>query len=201
MSGHSFERFEVRRTIEEWGVFRDSGQWAALRALFHPDAMIRVAWYQGHFENFIGLSMASSGKGFAKHIICNSAIELNGDRAFAETNAMLIDRGSVDGIAFHGETHIRYLDGLVKSPEGRWQIADRSTIYDHDLVIPAPPAERPGSVAGTASWPLEYRHLAARLTARGQTVPDNLPTKASAAENAVRLRCAAWLLEGGSLAT
>lgn len=200
LSPESFDRFEIRRTIDEWGVFRDSGQWASLRALFCPGAMIRVAWYEGHFENFVELSRAGSGKGFAKHIICNSAIQVKGDRAIAETNAMLIGRGNVDGAACHGETHLRYLDCLARSRDGRWQIADRATIYDHDLVVPLSSVDGPNVLAGAASWPVEYRYLAARLTARGLAIPGDLATKGSETENTARLRCAAWLTESGGLA-
>lgn len=194
MTTDSLDQGDVRRTLEEWGVFRDSGQWQALEGLFHPDGVIRVAWYEGHFKGFIERSKASFGKGFAKHVMCSSAVRIEGKRAFAETNVILLGRGELDGVGCYGETHMRYLDCLHKAVSGRWQIADRATVYDHDQILPAVPG---GVVAipeaAIARWPIEYRYLAMRLDARGATLVENLPTKGSELEASIRERGATWL--------
>ena len=191
-----FERFEVRRSLEDWGIFRDAGEWEALEQLFHPDGVIRVAWFDGHFRQFLERSKASAGKGFSKHIVCNSSVSLRESRACAETNVILIGRSEVKGVAYNGETHMRFLDCLQRSEAGRWQIVDRSTVYDHDVMSPGPPDDGWGrEKAEIEKWPIEYRYLALRLSARGITVLDRLPTKGSEAEKQIRLRCVEWLLQ------
>lgn len=198
MASKDLDMLGVRSSIEEWGIFRDGGEWDALEALFHPDGEIRVAWYQGHYKPFIAASRAGFGKSFAKHVICNSAIRLKDDRAIAETNVILLGRGAFQGILCHGETHMRYLDCFQRVQDGHWQIVDRSTVYDHDLLTALSPAETlalPDEAAD--EWPVEYRFLAMRLGARGMTVGRDLPTRGGDAEAKIRLRCATWLAGAG----
>jgi hypothetical protein len=145
------------------------------------------------------LSRAGSGKSFAKHIICNSSINLREKHAVAETNVILIGRGSIQSITCHGETHMRFLDCFQRSRDGRWQILDRSAVYDHDLLTAVHPGDRlelPDSSA--EGWPIEYRFLAMRLSARGMTVASDLPTKGSESEKQIRLRCAEWLAQASA---
>lgn len=198
MAIKDIEALGVRSSIEEWGIFRDAGEWDALEALFHPEGEIRVAWYQGHYKPFVAASRAGFGKSFAKHVICNSAIRLKHDRAIAETNVVLLGRGAVQGVACHGETHMRYLDRFQRARDGCWQILDRSTVYDHDLLMALSPAETLALPDGAADdWPVEYRFLAMRLGARGMTVGRDLPTRGSDAEATIRQRCATWLAGAG----
>jgi hypothetical protein len=76
------------------------------------------------------------------HFMGNQLVELRGDEASCETYAIAYHRTAGDGAPRDLAVAVRYLDELVRLPEG-WRIRKRvaCTVWTrHDPVLPAPRA-------------------------------------------------------------
>ena len=90
-------------------IHRDLGEWDQLRSLFHPDATIDITWFTGKAGDFVDGSMKMGASDFrAKHVITSPAVIFNGDKAIAETNAIVVGDNAVLGVGCEG--HARFYD-------------------------------------------------------------------------------------------
>jgi hypothetical protein len=72
-------------------MHRDLGEWDNLRKVFTPDGTIEVTWFEGKFTDFVDASMKMGKSDLkTKHFIASPVVTLNGDKAIAETNAIII---------------------------------------------------------------------------------------------------------------
>jgi hypothetical protein len=62
-----------------------------------------------------------------KHVITSPVVTFNGDKAIAETNAIVVGDNAVLGVGCEG--HCRFYDRVEKR-DGVWKILDRQAIYD-----------------------------------------------------------------------
>jgi hypothetical protein len=46
---HAYEIQAIRQTIENWVVWRDSGDWDRFATVWHPDGHMMATWFQGPF--------------------------------------------------------------------------------------------------------------------------------------------------------
>ena len=191
------DRAAIRDLVEAWGFRRDAGEWEALADTFHPEGDIAVSWFAGAFADFVAASRARAGRSFSKHVMGGSRVTLHGDRALSETDVCLVGRGSIDGVEVSGTTLMRFLD-RVERRAGAWRLLSRLAVYDHDSLAPAlPGTDFVIPATELAGLPPGYRFLAWRLRRAGLPVPDELPTRGSAAESRRRAADAAWLAGGG----
>ena len=76
------EKQSIREVIENWVIFRDSGQWEKFRTVWHSDGVMMATWFQGHFEDFIKVTIEGWNKGVSiLHFLGGTSIEVKGDRA------------------------------------------------------------------------------------------------------------------------
>ena len=47
------DRAAVTQVVNDWGLFRDTGRWDELRALYARDAEMLTTWYAGDAEGFV----------------------------------------------------------------------------------------------------------------------------------------------------
>lgn len=50
------DRAAVREAVENWGLWRDSGRWEQLKALYTPDAIVHTTWFVGSAAEFVAPS-------------------------------------------------------------------------------------------------------------------------------------------------
>ena len=191
------EELLIRQLIERWAVWRDAGDWARFRVVWHPDGVMMATWFQGPFEDFIRVTQEGWNKGVSiLHFLGGSAIEIEGDRAIAQTKMTISQRGLVEGVMCDVVCTGRFYDFVVKH-EGQWRLLHRQPIYEKDRIDPLDPAATLKLDADAlASFPEGYRHLAYIQTRIGYTVKMELPMLKGPVVEELYRRGARWLAGG-----
>ena len=190
------DRHAITRVVNNWGLFRDTGRWDRLRALFTDDAIIHTTWCAGPATEFVERSIEAMKRGAkVQHFICAATIDLNGRRAIAETRMILLLRAAVAGIPVDVTCYGRFYDRLVRQ-RGDWQIKARVPIYEKDRIDPVTPGQViPIDGAILAGFAEGYRHLAYVQSLSGAVLTPGLPTANSEEEAALCAAGSAWLAE------
>lgn len=172
-------------------IYRDTERWDELRELFHADGIIEIGWFKGLFSEFIKASIRMQEIAViqSKHVMASPIVEINGDRAVAETSAVLVGVNNHLKLGFTG--HTRFFD-LIERRSGVWRISKRNYIYDMCFFsFPAEPIAIDQSKL--ARYPWEYAPLAYVIEASGHEVATTHPTRGSQAEAKLRQAGANWL--------
>ncbi|MBL8333044.1 MAG: nuclear transport factor 2 family protein [Rubrivivax sp.] len=187
----------IRRLIERWAVWRDAGDWERFATCWHPEGVMMATWFQGPFAEFIRVTREGWDRGVSiLHFLGGSAIQVQGDRAIAQTKMTISQRGPVEGVPCDVVCTGRFFD-FVQRHQGEWKLLHRQPIYEKDRIDPLDPAaDRRLDAARLAQMPEGYRHLAYIQTGIGYTVKMDMPQlKGPEVERLVR-RGDAWLAGG-----
>src|SRR5262249_35129324 len=85
--------------IQAWGLYRDQGRWSELIATFASEGEIAVSWFRGPYGEFVERCRQSFTAGIrSKHLVWPATVAVEGDRALAETNVVILVRQSIDGV-------------------------------------------------------------------------------------------------------
>ncbi|MCC8190753.1 MAG: nuclear transport factor 2 family protein [Planctomycetes bacterium] len=189
MTAGQDDRLAIATVINGW-MYRDGGDWERLRTLFHPDGTIAVTWFEGLFSDFVtASSRMGAGDLRTKHLIGTPVITLNGDRAVAETNAIIV--GDNPRLDFGCSCHNRFLD-LVERRQGEWKIFRRDSIYDMGtFLFPFGPVAV--DTEAVRRHPRAYAPLAHLLERSGYPLQRVFATKGSDLERELRRKAAVWL--------
>lgn len=163
---------EIAQLIQRWGLCRDQGRWEDLRRCFTSDGTISVTWFSGTFTDFIAASQRAyqPRSPRVKHLIGLPVVEIKGDRALAETNIQILGRFSLGGTQVDNTSFARFLDRLVRTPDG-WRIRTRVAIYEKDRldpVVPGPDFDAQMAATDFSAVPEPYRYLGYRLLTSGR---------------------------------
>jgi len=170
------DKLRIREVIENWVIWRDSGNWERFKTVWHEGARMHATWFQGSAEDFIANARQSWGRGgISCHFLGGTAIELKGTRAIAQTKMKIDTRGKIDDVVCDIVATGRFYDFFEKR-DGRWAILLRQPIYEKDRCDPVDPAaalvlDRDLLV----SFPEGYRHLAYIQSKAGFKVKPNMP--------------------------
>ena len=188
------ERIRIREVIENWVLWRDSGDWERFRTVWHPEGRMMATWFQGPAERFIEVSREGWNKGVSiLHFLGGSSIEVAEARAIAQTKMTISQRVEVDGVACDVLCTGRFYDFFEKRDE-RWAIVLRQPIYEKDRIDPIDPgATLKLDAALLAEFPEGYRHLAYAQTRIGFTVKRDMPMLKGSAVKQLYDDGAAWL--------
>lgn len=188
------EKQRIREVVENWVVWRDSGQWEKFKTVWHSDGVMMATWFQGHFEEFIKVSIEGWNKGVSiLHFLGGCSVELKGDRAIAQTKMTITQRGPVDGVTCDVVCTGRFYDFMEKR-EGRWGVVLRQPIYEKDRLNPLDPASHLALDQDLLNqFPEGYRHLAYIQTKLGFTVKTDMPQLKGPAVEALYQRGQDWL--------
>lgn len=191
------DRSAITQVVNDWGLARDTGRWDQLRSFYTHDATMHTTWFVGTAAEFVERSMDAAKKGArAQHFIGAATIELQGDKAIAETRMILLARGMLEGVEVDVTCYGRFYDWFVKL-DGEWRIRQRVPIYEKDRLE----AVDPGAIIKLnqeelARNPDGYRHLAYMQSRGGAAITAGLPTPNSAALARLYAEGAAWLATG-----
>jgi hypothetical protein len=197
MSGTPADRLAIRDLVENWVVWRDSGDWERFRTVWHSDGRMMATWFQGPAEDFIRVSREGFERGVRiLHFLGGTSIDLAGDRAIAQTKMTISQRGVVQDVLCDIVCTGRFYDFLERRDE-RWGIVLRQPIYEKDRMDPVDPAARVELSPTTLQrFPEGYRHLAYLQDGLGYDVKPDMPGLTGPEVDALYRRGARWLAGG-----
>ncbi|MEO7241840.1 MAG: nuclear transport factor 2 family protein [Variovorax sp.] len=189
-----FDRATITDVVTAWAFARDSGRWDRLRACFSAQATMHTTWFVGSADDFVERSIAASkGPARGQHFIGACAVELNGDRALAETRMTLLLRAPLDGVVVDVTCYGRFYDHFIRQ-DGVWRIRKRVPIYEKDRLDPVDPTAKVMlDRADLERHPEGYRHIAYVQSRGGSQVTPGLPTPGSDALARLYAEGDAWL--------
>ena len=186
------DRAAIIEAVANWALWRDTGRWEKLRGLYAEDAIQHTTWFVGRAREFID-RVAARPLGGSQHFVGACAVELNGDRAIAETRLVLLVRGTLHGVEVDVTCYARSYDRFVRAA-GLWRIQRREMIYEKDRLDPVDPAARMVlDQAALARYPGGYRHLAYLQAAGGARITPELPVPGSEALRRLYAEGEKWL--------
>lgn len=193
------EKLAIREVVENWVLWRDAGLWEKFRTVWHDDGRMMATWTQGTADEFIQASIDGWAKGVSiLHFLGGSTIEVNGDRAIAQTKMTISQRAKVHDVTVDVVCTGRFYDFMAKRA-GKWGVVLRQPIYEKDRMDPVDPAAQLKLDAGLlAQFPEGYRHLAYLQTQIGYPVKRDMPGLKGPEVEALYKRGERWL-QGGPI--
>ena len=188
--------FEIGQMIRCWALWRDTRQWDLLRTCYVPGARLRTTWMEGTAEEFIEASIRSAANPaapLAQHALGGTTVQLNGDRALAETRMTLLLRASIDGVGVDITAWGRFVDRCRHTDHG-WQIERRDPVHEKDRLDPIDPDAR--IVLDSTrlnALPRAYRHIAYVQSSGGARITPDLIEHNSPEQAALYEANARWL--------
>jgi len=80
------EKLMIRELIENWAVWRDSGDWERFATVWHDDGVMMATWFQGPAKDFVRVTQEGWAKGVSiLHFLGGSSVELRGNRSVTQT--------------------------------------------------------------------------------------------------------------------
>lgn len=192
------DKQEISDVLVNWAFWRDAGEWEKLRNCFSPSAMISISWFTGSADGFINAVIEARRQSpgeRSKHIIGPARIEVAGNRAFSECNAVILVRARVLKAELDVTGFVRLVD-LFEKIKGEWKIARREAIYEKDRWDFVRPSGWWGLLYSLISFkgiPDEFRHLGLGIRKKGITINDRMIVTMSEGEKRFYDEAAAWL--------
>lgn len=170
------DKLAIREVIENWVIWRDSGDWERFKTVWHKDGWMTATWFQGPAEKFIEVSREGFNKGVhILHFLGGWSCEIVGNRAISQTKMTINQRGPIDGILVDVVCMGRFYDFMEKRDD-RWGIVRRQPIYEKDRLDPVDPnTELKLDKEILYQYPEGYRHLAYLQLKLGFNVKKGLP--------------------------
>ena len=188
------ERLAIRTVVDNWVLWRDSGDWDRFATVWHDDGWMSATWFQGSAREFIAASREAFERGVRiLHVLGGSTCDIAGNRAIAQTRMTINQRAPVDGVLVDAACIGRFYDFFEKRA-GRWAIVRRQPVYEMDRLDPVDPSARitlDGALLNR--FPEGYRHLAYLQTKNGFDVRGGLPGLRGAAVEKLYAEGRAWL--------
>jgi hypothetical protein len=154
------DRLAIVETVNNWALWRDAGDWERFRTVWHEDGWMTATWFQGPPRKFIEVSKAGFDKGVSiLHFLGGTSVDLNGERAIAQTKMTISQRARVDGVLVDVVCTGRFYDFFEQEKEQMGHRAPAADLREG----PHGPA-RSGGEAGAGS-------RAARALSRGLPAP------------------------------
>jgi hypothetical protein len=188
------DEFDIRKLIENWVVWRDSGDWARLRSVWHDDGKMQATWFFGTADEFVAASRGVWDRGVeVLHTLNGTSIDLRGERAVAQTKMEIHQRANVDGIICDCVCMGRFYD-LFEKRGGKWGLVLRQPIYEKDRLDPVDTSQKLTlDREKLAKLPAGYRHLAYLQSKIGMNVKLDLPGIKGPEVEALYAQGKAWL--------
>lgn len=166
----------IKQIVEDWVVFRDSGDWERFRKVWHKEGVMMATWFQGPYEEFIRVNEEGWKRGVSiLHLLGGTSVEIKGKRAIAQTKMTISQRAKVHDVLVDVLCTGRFYDFFEKR-KGRWAIVLRRLFYEKDRMDPVDPSKAvqldPDILA---QFPEGYCHLAYLQSSLGFKVKTDMP--------------------------
>ena len=154
MDQRMLDTLAIKEVVENWAVFRDSGDWERFRTRVARRRRDDGNWFQGPFEEFIRVNQEGWNKGVSiLHLLGGTSVEIAGARAIAQTKMTISQRAPVHGVVVDVLCTGRFYDFFEKRKD-RWAIVLRRLFYEKDRMDPVDPSktraarsENPGAIS------------------------------------------------------
>ena len=155
---------------------RDRQWWDEMRKAFHPNAEIKISWYQGGPEGFIDGSIKMAKGGLATyHRLRPIVVRVNGNRAVATLSAAIESRVVIDGVEADLDCQARMLY-RAKREQNEWKLTHFEAIYQRDTLMAAIPGQTLSiDVDEIQKYRASYRCLSYVFAKRGIPTDQSLP--------------------------
>jgi SnoaL-like domain len=170
------DKLAIREVIENWALYRDSGDWERFRSVWHDDGYMMATWFQGTHEEFAAISKAGMEKGVnILHFLGGCTIDIARNRAIAQTKMSIAQRAPVEGVLCDVTCVGRFYD-FLEERNGKWAIVLRRLFYEKDRIDPVDPSQTLKlDPAILRRYPVGYQHLAYLQAGLGFPVKTNMP--------------------------
>jgi len=194
MDAALIDKLTIIETVQNWAVWRDAGDWERFRTVWHDDGWMSATWFQGPAPAFIKVSKEGFDKGVSiLHFLGGTSVDLQGDRAVAQTKMTINQRAQVEGVWVDVVCTGRFYDFFEKRA-GKWAIVRRQPIYEKDRMdVLDPSVSLKLDAALLASFPEGYRHLAYLQSRIGFKIKPDMPGLKGEVVQALYARGAKWL--------
>jgi len=199
MDQRMLDTLAIKEVIENWAVFRDSGDWERFRGVWHEDGVMMATWFQGPFEEFIRVNQEGWNKGVnILHLLGGTSVEIAGARAIAQTKMTISQRAPVHGVEVDVLCTGRFYDFFEKRND-RWAIVLRRLFYEKDRMDPVDPSKTVQlDPTILEKFPAGYRRLAYLQSSLGFKVKTDMPGLRGPDADALYALGKKWLA-GGAL--
>ena len=197
MSERALDSMAIREVVDNWVLWRDSGDWERFRTVWHDDGYMMATWFQGTADEFIRVSKEGFERGVnILHFQGASSADIQGTRAIAQTKMSIHQRALVHDVLCDVVCMGRFYDFFEKRA-GRWGVVLRQPIYEKDRVDPVDPSKLLSlDQAILQRFPEGYRHLAYLQHNIGFNVKTDMPGLQGPAVEALYARGKRWLAGG-----
>jgi hypothetical protein len=194
MTDEQLDKLAIRELVENWTIWRDSGDWERFRTVWHDDGRMMATWFQGSADEFISVSRQGWERGVSiLHFLGGTSIALTAARAIVQTRMAISQRASVHGVLCDVVCTGRFYDFFEKR-SGRWGLVLRQPIYEKDRMDPVDPSATLALDSTLLErFPEGYRHLAYLQTTIGYQVKTDMPGLKGAEVDALYARGRRWL--------
>ena len=200
MDQRMMDTLAIKEVVENWAVFRDSGDWDRFRTVWHKEGVMMATWFQGPFEEFIRVNQEGWTRGVTTilHLLGGTSVEIAGARAISQTKMTISQRAKLHDVLVDVLCTGRFYDFFEKR-DGRWGIVLRRCFYEKDRMDPVDPSKTIQLDSKILSqFPEGYCHLAYLQSSLGFKVKTDMPGLKGPAADALYALGKNWL-EGGSL--
>ncbi|HEY4457527.1 MAG TPA: nuclear transport factor 2 family protein [Pseudonocardiaceae bacterium] len=186
---------EIRDVVQNWVLWRDSGDWARFATVWHEDGHMTATWFQGSATEFIEASRVGAEQGLnVLHQLGGTSVDVRGDRAIAQSRMSILQRTRVEGVEVDVTCVGRFYDFFGHDDHG-WRIHRRQPIYEKDwLTVLDPGARLTIDQDRLREYPEGYRYLAYVQRAAGMTVKQGLPGRTGPEVERLYEEGRSWLL-------
>jgi hypothetical protein len=192
------DRTLIREIIENWAVWRDSGDWERLAGTWHSDGRMSATFFQGFASEYVEASRKAFETG-AKilHFLGGGSVDIVGERAISQTKMTITQRGTIDDVLVDVVCTGRFYDFFERRRS--WKIVRRQPIYESDrLHVIDPAATLNLDPELLARFPTGYRHLAYLQTKSGFDVKPDCPGLTGVEVDELYAAGRAWLADAAT---
>jgi hypothetical protein len=172
-SSTAADKLAIREIVENWVIFRDSGDWEQFAECWHEDGWMSATWFQGPAGEFIKASREGFETGVrVLHFLGGFTCDVAGDRAISQTKMTISQRASVHGVMVDALCTGRFYD-FFERRQDRWGMVRRQPIYEKGRMDPVDPNDAIDLDPETLNrFPEGYQHLGYLQTQVGYPVKE-----------------------------
>jgi ketosteroid isomerase-like protein len=125
---------EIERLIIRWARAVDRLDRSELASVYHPDAVEHHGTFDGPANEYVDFVIDTALPRYVStsHYVTNCLVEVDGDRAHAETFVLAAHLGDENGDRVLDLMNARLVDRLERR-DGSWRIAERTVVHDWDM--------------------------------------------------------------------
>ena len=138
------DKFLIAELAQAERRARDAKDWALMLDCYYPDARIFLSWIDGSPADFVTRSkrMAQVPGGHAIHQNGVTGVQLNEDRALADTSCAILMRRLFAGVECDLTGYCRHRSRAERR-DGAWRLLSLVGVYEKNTLVPVIPGTAP----------------------------------------------------------